>query len=167
MKVHFSTGKDDWQTPDDLYAALDAEFGFTLDPCASDATVAKCATYFTPQDDGLAQSWAGHRVFVNPPYSKLRAWVAKAAREAELGATVVMLIPSRTDTRAFHDHILGHAQLRFVRGRLKFGGAVNGAPIPSVVVVFGGDGACAIYPDGRLVTPEVVAQATQGRENTL
>jgi site-specific DNA-methyltransferase (adenine-specific) len=147
-RVVLSRGRDDWGTPPDLFAALNAEFGFTLDPCALPDT-ALCARYFTPDDDGLAKSWAGHVVFCNPPYSKLRAWVAKALRESQQpDTTVVMLIPARTDTYAFHDYILDRAEIRFVRGRLRFVGAVNGAPFPSAVVIFGRDGVSAIWPDG-------------------
>lgn len=88
-KVHFSTGKDDWGTPQDLFGALNKEFGFTLDPCADDNNH-KCAKYYTKEQDGLAQSWAGETVFCNPPYSRKTksnagqiAWVEKCYKEAQ------------------------------------------------------------------------------------
>lgn len=101
----FSSNRDDWETPQALFDALDAEFGFTLDPCASAAN-AKCGQYYTEQDDGLRQPWGGV-VFVNPPYGRvIGKWVRKAYHEAQNGATVVMLIPSRTDTHYWHDYVM-------------------------------------------------------------
>ena len=145
-KVHFSTGKDDWGTPQDLFDALNKEFNFTLDPCADDNNH-KCAKYYTIEQDGLAQSWAGETVFCNPPYSRKTktnagqiAWVQKCYKEAtEGGIVVVMLIPARTDTIMFHDYILGKAEIRFIKGRVNF--EVDGqkskdpAPFPSMIVV--------------------------------
>lgn len=150
-KVHFSTGKDDWETPQDLFDALNKEFGFTLDPCADDSNH-KCAKYYTKEQDGLARSWAGETVFCNPPYSRKTksnagqaAWVEKCYKEAQGGETVVMLLPARTDTQMFHDYILGKAEIRFIRGRVRFeigGQSRDAAPFPSMVVVFrGGQGA--------------------------
>lgn len=135
LDVMFSSKTDNWATPQDLFDLLDAEFHFTLDPCA-DLSNHKCPRYFTREEDGLAQSWAGETVFCNPPYGReLSKWIKKAADES-CRATVVMLIPARTDTSAFHDYILGKAEIRFIRGRLKFGGAKFNAPFPSMVVVF-------------------------------
>ena len=131
----FSSKTDNWATPQEFFDELDAEFHFTLDPCADDLNH-KCAKYFTKEQDGLAHSWEGETVFCNPPYGReLPKWVKKCHDEA-ISATVVMLIPARTDTRAFHDYIYGKADIRFVRGRLKFGGANNSAPSPSMVVVY-------------------------------
>lgn len=143
--VHFSTGKDDWGTPQDLFDALNEEFNFTLDPCA-DNNNHKCAKYYTIEQDGLAQSWAGETVFCNPPYSRKTktnagqiAWVQKCYKEAtEGGIVVVMLIPARTDTIMFHDYILGKAEIRFIKGRVNF--EIDGqkskdpAPFPSMIV---------------------------------
>jgi site-specific DNA-methyltransferase (adenine-specific) len=128
-----------WETPQDFFNALDREFNFTLDPCCTPET-AKCRKFYTEQEDGLAQSWAGETVFVNPPYGReLKKWVIKCSKEA---ATVVMLIPARTDTTYFHEYIYGKAQIRFIKGRLKFKGAGSAgsgsAPFPSMVVVFYG-----------------------------
>lgn len=135
-EVMFSSKTDNWATPQDIFDKLDEEFHFTLDPCA-DENNHKCEKFFTKADNGLCQSWGGN-VFCNPPYGKeLGKWVEKAYKESLGGACVVMLIPARTDTRWFHDFILGKAEIRFIRGRLKFGGSKNAAPFPSMVVVFG------------------------------
>ena len=134
--VHFSSKTNEWATPQDFFDKLDAEFGFTLDPCATHAN-AKCVQYFIEAQDGLAQNWSSHTVFVNPPYGRaIRKWIEKAYNASRLGATVVMLIPARTDTKAWHDFIFGKAEIRFIRGRLKFGDSNNSAPFPSAVVIF-------------------------------
>lgn len=140
-KALFSSQRHDWETPASLYAAIDKEFGFTLDACATNANH-KCLRYFTPADDGLRQPWAGHRVFCNPPYGReIGRWVAKAHSEAAGGACLaVLLIPARTDTQYWHEYIFGHAEVRFLKGRVRFelGGVAQGAaPFPSAVVVFG------------------------------
>lgn len=141
--VHFLTGKDDWETPQELYDKLDEEFGFTLDPCATKEN-AKCAKYYTLQEDGLAQNWAGEIVFCNPPYSRRgknkpgqEDWIKKCYDEAQKGAKVIALLPARTDTRAFHSYIYHKAEIRFIRGRIKFGGAKNSAPFPSMLAIWG------------------------------
>lgn len=133
-ELMFSSKTDQWATPQDFFDKLDQEFAFTLDPCA-DETNHKCAKYYTKQEDGLAQSWEGERVYCNPPYGReIAKWVKKSAEGgAELA---VMLIPARTDTAWFHDYIYNKAEVRFIRGRLKFGDAKNAAPFPSMVVVF-------------------------------
>lgn len=133
--VMFSSKTDLWDTPQAFFDELDAEFHFTLDACALPEN-AKCARYFTPEMDGLSKKWVGV-VWCNPPYGReIGAWVQKAAEAAEAGTEVVMLLPARTDTRWFHDYIYGRAEIRFVKGRLKFGGRDNSAPFPSMVVVF-------------------------------
>lgn len=131
-----SSKSDTWETPRALFAALDAEFGFTLDACALPGN-AKCARYYTPEDDGLAQPWHGV-TFCNPPYGrKLIHWIRKAAESARAGATVVCLVPARTDTSWWHDWVMPHAEVRFLRGRLYFGpGEDLRAPFPSAVAVF-------------------------------
>lgn len=124
-----------WETPQALFDLLDAEFGFTLDPCAEPET-AKCARYYTAADDGLAQSWAGEVVFCNPPYGDKAAWVRKAWTEAaEHGALVVLLIPACTDTRLARD-FCRFGEQRFITGRLKFDGGRTAAPFASSVVIF-------------------------------
>lgn len=137
-KPLFSSSTDDWATPQNFFDQLDAEFHFTLDPCATDEN-AKCPKYYTHRENGLLQNWGGDRVFCNPPYGReIYAWVKKCYEESRKPATtVVALIPARTDTRYFHEFIYGKAaEIRFVRGRLKFGTASNPAPFPSMVVVF-------------------------------
>lgn len=143
-KVHFSTGDDDWETPQNLFDELNKEFGFTLDPCASDSNH-KCAKYYTVEQDGLSQSWADEIVFCNPPYSKhggQRKWVEKCYTEArEKDITVVALLPARTDTKIFHDYILGQAEIRFIKGRISFrsrGEESGRAPFPNMIVIFRG-----------------------------
>lgn len=139
----FSSQTDDWATPQGFFDKLNAEFGFTLDACASD-TNAKCVNYFTRESDALTCSWLPTpemtdtgAVYMNPPYGRgIGAWVKKAYETSTAGRTVVCLLPSRTDTAWWHDYIEGRAEIRFVRGRLKFGGAKNSAPFPSAVVVF-------------------------------
>ena len=136
-KVLFSSKEEKWATPQDFFDKLNDEFHFTLDVAASPDN-AKCANYFTEEQDGLAQSWGGHTVWCNPPYCrKTGLWVKKAYEEHQrTGCTVVMLLPSRTDVRWFHDYILGKAEIRFIKGRLKFGGNKNSAPFPSIVVIY-------------------------------
>ena len=136
-KVLFSSKEEKWATPQDFFDKLNDEFHFTLDAAASPDN-AKCTNYFTEEQDGLAQSWGGHTVWCNPPYCrKTGLWVKKAYEEHQrTGCTVVMLLPSRTDVRWFHDYILGKAEIRFIKGRLKFGGSKNSAPFPSIVVIY-------------------------------
>jgi len=110
----------EWGTPQEFFDELNREFDFTLDPCASHEN-AKCERYFTKDEDGLAQSWAGERVFMNPPYGNQASnWIAKAYFESQYAEVVVALLPARTDTRWFHDFVYGKAEIRFVKGRLKF-----------------------------------------------
>lgn len=133
-KLHFSSKSDEWATPQDFFDKLHAEFDFCLDPCAT-AENAKCVLYYTLEDDGLTQPWLRQRVFCNPPYSQIKLWMAKAYEESQKGALVVCLVPSRTDTRWFHDYAM-KGEVRFIRGRLKFGGSKNSAPFPSALVIF-------------------------------
>ena len=133
MSVHFSSRTDLWSTPQDFFDPLHAEFGFTLDVCATPQN-AKCARYFTKDKDGLRQPWSGV-IWMNPPYGKeIGAWMRKAHESALGGAVVVCLVPSRTDTRWWHEYA-AKWEVRFIRGRLKFGDAKNSAPFPSAVVV--------------------------------
>lgn len=137
----FSSKIDNWSTPQMLYDQLDHEFLFDLDPCADDHNH-KCDLYFTKEQNGLDQDWSGHRVFCNPPYGKdISKWVRKAYIEGHKENTlVVMLIPARTDTAYFHDYILNRAEIRFLRGRLKFSGSSKPAPFPSILVIYRGMG---------------------------
>jgi site-specific DNA-methyltransferase (adenine-specific) len=134
----FTSKSDEWSTPQDFYDRLNIQFGFTLDPCATKDNH-KCDKYFTIEDDGLKQSWEGGTVFVNPPYSNIAAWLEKAwkeTRNSKKQTCVVCLIPSRTDTKYWHQYVMESDIIYFVKGRLKFGGCKNSAPFPSSVVVF-------------------------------
>ena len=126
LQVHFSSATDRWATPVDVYQALDDEFCFDFDPCPLDGTENGLATLFL--------SWEGRRVFCNPPYGPgIAKWLERGL-EANLA---VFLIPSRTDTKWFHEIVLPNAEeIRFIKGRLKFGDAVNSAPFPSMIVIF-------------------------------
>lgn len=138
LKALYTSNTDEWATPQEFFDKLNAEFHFTLDPCAL-PTNAKCAKYYTPQDNGLSQNWGGEIVFCNPPYGRaIYDWVRKCSEESKKpNTTIVALIPARTDTRYFHEYIYNKArEVRFVRGRLKFGNSKNSAPFPSMVVVF-------------------------------
>ena len=133
--VHYSSKSNEWETPADLFNKLDAEFNFTLDPCAT-ANNAKCQKFYTLEQNGLSKSWAGHRVFMNPPYEReIGKWIKKAYEESK-DALIVCLIPARTDTSYWHDYIFDKAEIRFLRGRVKFGDQKQGAPFPSAVVIY-------------------------------
>lgn len=123
-KIHFSSEKQNWKTPKAFYQALDSEFNFNDDPCPPN-----------PTDDGLNREW-GSCAYVNPPYNECAKWCEKAYRESLKGKTVVMLIPSRTDTRYWHDYVMKADEIRFIKGRLKFDEHKNSAPFPSAVIVF-------------------------------
>ena len=134
--VMFSHKSGVWETPQSLFDELDSEFHFTLDACALPEN-AKCPSYYTPIEDGLNQPWKGN-VYCNPPYGRtIGEWVRKAYQSRAQGATVVMLLPARTDTRWFHEYIYNKdAEIRFIRGRLKFSNSSMGAPFPSMIVIY-------------------------------
>jgi len=138
IKSMLSSEDMTWETPQDFFDTLNKEFKFTLDPCATSET-AKCKKFYTKEDDGLSKDWSKERVFCNPPYgSEIKDWVKKCS---ESNSLVVMLIPARTDTRYFHDYIYQkpNVEIRFIKGRLKFGGKQKGsgsAPFPSMLVIF-------------------------------
>lgn len=133
--VLFNSGRQDWETPPEWFQLLDDEFHFDLDVAASNHN-AKCARFFTEVTDGLRQSWSSV-CWMNPPYGRgINKWVEKAYEEAQKGATVVCFIPARTDTKWWHDYVSKAAEIRFVRGRVKFVGSKNSATFPSVIVVF-------------------------------
>jgi len=127
----FSSKTDLWATPQSFFDGLNKEFNFTLDVCASKEN-AKCEKYFTKEDDGLDKDWYGEMCFMNPPYGReIGKWIEKASQY-----DCVCLLPARTDTRWFHNFIYGKAEIRFIKGRLKFGDCKNAAPFPSMVVIF-------------------------------
>lgn len=125
-RVVFSSASDEWATPTETYRALDAEFGFIDDACP-----------FGGDRNGLMREW-GSPCFVNPPYSDIEPWMEKAMLESKSGKTVVCLVPSRTCTRWWHNYAMKASEIRFIRGRLKFGNAKTGAPFQSCVVIFRG-----------------------------
>jgi phage N-6-adenine-methyltransferase len=132
--VHFMSEKMDWGTPQELFDRLNQEFHFTLDVCALPEN-AKCKHFFSPSEDGLSQKWNG-ACWMNPPYGReIEKWMQKALRESERGATVVCLVPARTDTEWWHKYAL-QGEIRFIRGRVKFQGASATAPFPSAIVIF-------------------------------
>jgi phage N-6-adenine-methyltransferase len=158
----FSSENDEYSTPQDLYDKLNKEFNFTLDPCSTHKN-AKCLKHYTKEDDGLLKDWNGEIVFMNPPYSKSenacgvnckkkscdkrgyhikqykpgqKDWIKKAYEEHKKGTIVVCLLPVRTDTNTFHNYIYNKAEIRFIKGRLKFGDSENSAPFPSMIVVY-------------------------------
>lgn len=127
-RVLFSSASDRYPTPSYLACELDNEFHFNFDPCPLDGEVDGTAPLFA--------TWEGKRVFCNPPYGP---WIAKFLARAPEAELAVFLLPSRTDTKWFHEMVLPKAsEIRFIRGRLKFGGAKNSAPFPSMIVVFYG-----------------------------
>lgn len=138
-EVMFSSKTDQWATPQDFFDKLNEEFHFTLDPCADEFNH-KCDKYYTKEDDGLKQSWQNERVFCNPPYGReIGKWVHKCFIESHRpNTTCVMLLPARTDTKWFHNYIydLPFTEIRFIKGRLKFGDSKNSAPFPNMVVIF-------------------------------
>lgn len=136
LTVHFSSETNEWATPQNLFDHLNRIYKFTLDPC-SDGTNAKCTKYFTEKDDGLAQDWSNDTVFMNPPYGRsIKDWIKKAYEESQKGATVVALIPSRTDTRYWHDYCMKSAKITLIKGRVKFGDGNAPAPFPSALIEF-------------------------------
>ena len=125
MNVHFMAVRDNWKTPKATYEILNNEFKFDFDPCPPN-----------PQFDGLSVEW-GFSNFVNPPYGNvINLWLVKARQEQSKGKLSVMLIPSRTDTRWWHDHAMSANEIRFIKGRLKFDDHKNSAPFPSAILVF-------------------------------
>jgi phage N-6-adenine-methyltransferase len=129
----------EWETPPELFSELDSEFRFTLDPCATSSN-AKCELFYTEAEDGLNKDWSNERVFMNPPYGKeIYAWTRKAREEASRGALVVGLLPASTDLAWWHEDVVGHAEIRYIRGRVRF---LTGGPyrasgfFASVIVIW-------------------------------
>ena len=131
-----SSNSDRWETPQKLFDELNQKYNFEIDVCALPEN-AKCENYFTPEVDGLSQDWTGV-CWMNPPYGReIGKWMKKALESSRNGATVVCLVPARTDTAWWHDYAM-KGEIEFIRGRLKFGNSKNSAPFPSAIVVFGG-----------------------------
>lgn len=140
-KALFTSNKQDWETPKDIFERLNSKYHFDLDAAASHQN-AKLPNYFTADDDALQQEWQGN-VFCNPPYSRqLGKWLAKAWQEHQRdpNRVIVFLIPARTDTSYWHDYIFNKAEIEFLRGRIKFednGNSKDAAPFPSAIVIYG------------------------------
>lgn len=138
--IHYSSESNEWGTPTELYDHYNKRFKFTLDPCATKENH-KCEKYYTKEDDGLKQDWSGEVVFMNPPYGReIKHWIKKAYEESLMGAVVVCLIPARVDTKYWHDYIFDKADIKFIKGRLRFekdGVPRDAAPFPSAIVVYG------------------------------
>jgi phage N-6-adenine-methyltransferase len=143
MSIHFSSKSIEWSTPQDLFDRLNAEFRFTLDAAANDHN-AKCDRFFSIDNDALSQSWDGHTVWLNPPYGRgIGKFIEKAAIEGSNGATVVCLVPARTDTKwwaMFWDHKTHRpkkgCRVRFLPKRIRFQGMNKDAPFPCAIVIF-------------------------------
>jgi phage N-6-adenine-methyltransferase len=133
--VAFGSTNKDWETPDEIFIPLDKEFGFTLDVCA-DMDNTKCALFISKERNGLKQDWNG-TCWMNPPFGDKKLWVKKAYQESQKGATVVCLLPCRTNTNWWHDYCM-KGEIRFIRGRPKFKGAKHGLPQPLAIVIFRG-----------------------------
>lgn len=159
--VHYSSDRYDWETPQALFDTLDAEFLFGLDAAATADNTKVRDNYYTPEDDALIQNWRAdardaeldieQAVWCNPPYGRaIGAFVRKGWEESQKGATVVMLLPARTDTRWWHGYVMMADEVRLIRGRLRFVGAPTCAPFPSCVVVF--------RPDDERTAPELLVK---------
>ena len=137
--VHFSSQKDSWATPQDFFDKLNKQFHFDIDVCASKDN-AKCKKYFTIKDDGLSQEWRGV-CWMNPPYGReISKWIKKAYESSKENNTIVVcLVPSRTDTKWWHNYVMKSSLIWFIKGRLKFNGHKNSAPFPSAVIIFNGE----------------------------
>jgi phage N-6-adenine-methyltransferase len=134
MNVHFSSKTDLWATPQEFFNKYNDFYNFNLDVCANNEN-AKCKNYFTKDQNGLIQEWVGV-CWMNPPYGRtIKDWVKKAYESSLKGATVVCLLPARTDTKWWHEYCI-KGQIEFIKGRLKFGNSKNSAPFPSAVVIF-------------------------------
>jgi len=137
--LHFSSKRDDWETPQALFDKLNAEFHFTLDAAAS-LHNAKCPAWYSEEHDALNRFWIddAKSVWLNPPYSRYLQdkFIRKAYEESKKGCTVVCLIPARTDKKVWHEVIFPHAEIRFLPGRIKFVGAKHSAPFPSAIIIF-------------------------------
>jgi len=131
--VFLSSQTVEWATDDAFFAQINREFNFTVD-VAADSTNAKCDRFYDIASDGLLQNWDGETVWCNPPYGRRIAdWIYKAATS---DATTVLLVPARTDVKWFHEIVIPHAEVRFIKGRLKFGGSKDPAPFPTMLVIF-------------------------------
>ena len=153
LEVHFTNKSNEWETPRSLFKKLDDEFNFTIDVCATKES-AKCERFYTKQTNGLAQSWENEVAFMNPPYGReIGTWVEKAYRESLNGAVVVCLIPARTDTRYWHDYIFPNAEIRFLKGRVKFLNSGEEVEYIEQLGLFGEEKSEVVSSDGDMPAP--------------
>jgi len=164
QKAMVSSKSNEWSTPWDFFNELNKEFEFTLDPCCTHEN-AKCKKYYTLKEDGLKQDWSNEVVFMNPPYGgNTRIWMEKAYNESLKGAIIVCLIVSSTDRSYWHDFIFPKAaQIRWVRGRIKFGNSKSTAPFASAIVIFD---QINNYPEKYIFYNESVSQRMRKLINT-
>lgn len=147
-EIMFSSKSDEYSTPSDFYNHLDNLFEFVFDLACSKENC-KTADGFTKEENALDQDWfqitedcikEGKTgwLWLNPPYSMCREFADKCYSEMLLGAKIIMLVPSRTDTKWFHDFIYKKEgiEIEFIKGRLKFGDSKNSAPFPSMLIKF-------------------------------
>jgi len=134
FETKFDHARQDWETPDEVFLPLMDEFGINLDVCASKDN-RKSPRYFGTDDNGLEQEWAPFICWMNPPFGEQAKWVRKAYEESKKGATVICLLPSRTNTNWWHDYCM-KGEIRFIRGRPIFKGAKHGLPQPLAIVIF-------------------------------
>ena len=137
QKAMVSSKTNEWATPQKLFDELDKEFNFTLDPCSTHENH-KCEKHYTLEENGLLRDWSNEIVFMNPPYGgQAGLWLKKAYESSLKDATVVCLIVSSTDRTYWHDYIFPYAsEIRFIRGRVKFGDADSTAPFASAIIIF-------------------------------
>jgi len=132
----FSSRSDEWETPQYVFDILMREFNFQIDVCATHQN-SKCSEYFTKENDGLIKEWSPFRCWMNPPYgTNIKKWMGKALNESKKGALIVCLVPSRTDTKWWHEFAMKSGEIRFIEGRLCFGDGKQSAPFPSCIVIF-------------------------------
>ena len=153
LEVHFTNKSNEWETPRSLFKELDDEFNFTIDVCATKES-AKCERFYTKQTNGLVQSWKNEVAFMNPPYGReIGTWVEKAYRESLNGAVVVCLIPARTDTRYWHVYIFPNAEIRFLKGRVKFLNSGEEVEYIEQLGLFGEEKSEVVSTDGDMPAP--------------
>ncbi len=159
-----SSNSDEWTTPRWLFDRLDSVFHFTLDAAATSEN-RLCGTWCGSDDDGLAQSWEGERVFCNPPYSQISLWAHKFASEAKNASLIVALVPARVDTRWWQDYVAKADLVHFIRGRLRFGDSKNSAPFPSALAFWFGLDALLERPKRSKSTclPEISGSGSPNR----
>ena len=132
----FTSRTEEWETPLYVFLSLNKEFNFQIDVCATSEN-AKCKVFFDKSVDGLKREWSPFKCWMNPPYGKnISSWMKKAFEESQRGALVVCLIPSRTDTKWWHQWVMKSAEIRFVSGRISFGNSKQSAPFPSCIVIY-------------------------------